>query len=169
MPEDINNVIAAGATVIFNGVPLGYTEDALTMGYTWEELKLDKIQQKGGVHDIKRTTDSLVFKLNIVEFTLENWKLAWAINSNISQGADTRSLDGNQSGDLPKGELMVYGKGPNGVARTLRVYRACPKPPGEINMDSRAESKIPLTLEALWSPSHATRFLITEEYIPTGA
>lgn len=164
--EDIKNIVVGGATVVFAGQPLGFTEGACVLKYDHEDLVVNKVQQKGGVLKRIRITDDLTVKITILEMTLENIKLAWGINSAITQGTNTRKLKGDQSGDLPEGVLIIYTKAPNGKNRTYYFYKMVLSDATEINLDAREYSKITLTFQMVWDSNYSDRFYFEEEYAP---
>lgn len=163
------NIVAAGATLIFGGNPIGWTEDATVLGYDIEILTLNKVQQKAGTVGLRRIGDKLTIKCNIIENTLENVKLALGINAAITMdtGNTKRTLQGDQSGDLPSGSLLIYGKGPGGVLRTFVFHKAILTNMGEIGFDAKDRTKIALTFEIVFDPLQTYRFYIDEEYAPT--
>lgn len=166
MPEDVRNIVVGAASVIFNGQVLGWTEDALTLQYTHDDLVINTVQQRSGVVARKRVNDDIIVRANLIENTLENMKLLLGINANIQQGDALRTLLGDQSGDLPEGELVVYGKAPNDVNRTFVFYKAVLMEAGEIAYDARNYTKVAIAFQILWHPTYDQRYYITEEYIP---
>lgn len=168
MPYKEQNIVKGAATIVFGGAEPGWTRDALTLGQEDDKLTIDDVQQKQGVVDIRRIKVGFVIKANLYEFTLENVKSAFGINASIVQGASTRTLSIDVSGDYPEGELIVYGKGPNNVERTVKFYKAKLIDRGEMSMDAHGATVIPVTWQVLIHPNHDDELgTITEEYVPS--
>ena len=167
MPYKSGNIVKGGATIIFNGQPVGWTRDALTIGIEDEKLRIDDVQQKVGPVDIRRTKFSFVIKANLYEFTLENLRIAWGINANVVQGSSIKSLSLDLSGDFPEGEAVIKCKGPDNVARTFTWWKVKVTDPGDISMDAYDPTIMPITMEVLVHPDHSDRGKVEEEYVPS--
>lgn len=169
MPYDEKNLTLSGVTAFFGGHPFGWTRDAAVIGFDLENLVIDDIQQIAGVVDVRRTKVGITIKLNLAENTLENLKIAWGINANITRDDTTqkRTLLGDFTGSLPEGELIIDGKGPNGVARTFTFYKAKVVEVGDLEQDARNYTVISITIQVVRDPDHSELFKITEEFIPS--
>ncbi|HEC88463.1 MAG TPA: hypothetical protein ENI52_04010 [Thermoplasmata archaeon] len=162
------NIVISGATVIFAGQPMGWTKDPLTIGIEDDKLKIDDVQQKIGVVDIRRTKFSLIIKLNLYEFTLENIQKSFGLNANIVYGSSSKTLSIDASGDYPEGELIIYCKGPDGVLRTIKYYKAKLIDRGDTSLDAYGATVIPITFQVLVHPDYDTALgIIEEEYVPS--
>lgn len=165
----VENIVKGGATILFAGGPVGYTRDATTLGQEKEDLRIDDIQQIVGVADIRRIKVGFVIKMNLYENTLENMKLAWGLNSSVQiDPGGGKSIDIDLSGDYPEGELIIYGKGPNNVLRTIKWYRAKLIESGEMAIDAHSALVMPVTFQILVHPDETYLGKITEEYTPSG-
>ena len=165
MPYLEANIIIAGGTVIFKGVPLGWTRDALTIGYEDEEFTIDNVQQIKGVVDVRKIkVRGIVIKLNLYEFTLENLRLALGIQTAIEQGTAERKLKLNFSGDYHKGETVIYCKGEGNVDRTIVIYNSQLKLTGDIPIDSENPTVLPITIRSLVHPDYDEEGYIAQDY-----
>jgi len=167
MPYKSGNIVKGGATVIFNGQPVGWTRDALTIGIEDDKLRIDDVQQKVGVVDVRRTKFSFTIKANLYEFTLENVRIAWGVNAQVTQGATTKSLLLTMTGDYLEGELLVYGKGESNVARTYKWYKAKLIECGETSIDAYGATVLPVTFQILVHPDYESLGYIEQEYVPS--
>lgn len=168
MPYQEANIIIAGGTAIFKGVPLGWTRDALTIGYEDEEYTIDNVQQVRGIVDIKKIKiRGVVIKLNLYEFTLENLRLVLGINAAIEQGDDKRRLNLDFSGDYHKGEFVLYCKGEGNVTRTIVIYKSQIKLTGDIPVDAENPTVLPITIRSLVHPDHDYEGYIEQDYTPS--
>jgi len=161
------NIVFAGATTVFAGMLLGWTRDPLTIGQEDDKVKIDDVQQKIGVVDVRRTKVNFIVKLNLYEFTLENIQKAFGINANVVQGAASKTLSLNLSGDYPEGELLILCKGPNNVLRTIRFYKAKLTDRGDTSLDAYGATVIPVTFQVLVHPDYDDLGSIEEEYVPS--
>ena len=161
------NIVVAGATTIFAGALLGWTRDALTIGMEDDKLPIDDVQQKQGMIDVRRTKAGFIIKLNLYEFTLENIQKAFGINANVVQGAASKTLSLNLSGDYPEGELVILCKGPDNVLRTIRYYKAKLTDRGDTSIDAYGATVIPITFQVLVHPDYDDLGAIEEEYVPS--
>lgn len=168
MPYKERNITVGAATIVFGGAEPGWTRDAVTLGENDEKFVVDDVQQKVGVVTIRRIkAGHYMLKANLYENTLENLKLAFGINASIVQGASTRTLSIDVSGDYPEGELIIYGKGPGNADRTIKFWSAKLTERGELTMDSRGATVIPVTWEVIIHADHDDFGTITEEYVPS--
>jgi hypothetical protein len=168
MPYKETNIIIAGGTVIFNGVPLGWTRDALTIGYEDEEFTIDNVQQIRGVVDVRKIkVRGIVIKLNLYEFTLENLRLALGINATIEDTGDERKLNLDFSGDYHKGETVIYCKGEGNVKRTVVIYNSQLKLTGDIPIDAENPTVLPITIRSLVHPDYDEEGYIAQDYTPS--
>lgn len=167
MPYKKANIVKGGATIIFNGQPVGWTRDALTIGIEDDKLRIDDVQQKVGVVDVRRTKFSFVVKVNLYEFTLENIKIAWGSSDTVSTGDELKTLTLTMTGDYPEGELIVYGKGESNVARTYKWYKAKLIECGETSIDAYGATVMPVTWQILIHPDYTSLGYIEQEYTPS--
>jgi len=167
MPYKSGNIVKGGATIIFNGQPVGWTRDALTIGIEDDKLRIDDVQQIVGVVDVRRTKFSFVIKANLYEFTLENIRIAWGSSDTITAGLDTKKLGLTMTGDYPEGELIVYGKGESNVARTYKWYKAKLIECGEASLDAYGATVLPVTFQILIHPDYLALGYIEQEYVPS--
>lgn len=166
--NDRDNIVVARGTLIFNGIPVGYTRDAVTTSREPnEKLVIDDVQQVMGVVDVKKIKQGFVVKANLYEFTLENLRLAWGLNSTVQQGAVDRTLSIDVSGDYPEGELLIMGKGPSNVDRDIRWYRAKLVDSGDVAQDAYGATVLPVTFQILVHEDYTTLGTITEDYVPS--
>jgi len=169
MPYKSGNIIKGGATIIFNGQPVGWTRDALTIGIEDDKLRIDDVQQIVGVVDVRRTKFSFVVKANLYEFTLENIRIAWGssdqVTTNLTSAIKTLPL--TMSGDYQEGELIVYGKGESNVARTYKWYKAKLIECGESSIDAYGATVLPVTFQVLIHPDYTALGYIEQEYVPS--
>lgn len=168
MPYKSGNIVIGGGTIIFNGQPVGWTRDAITIGPTSDKLRIDDVQQVVGPVKIKRTKAGFTIKANLYEFTLENIRIAWGVNAQVVQGTTTKSLSLNMTGDYPEGELVVYGKGESNVARTYKWYKTVLVECGETSVDAYGATVLPVTWEILVHPDYTALGYIEQEYVPSG-
>lgn len=170
MPYDSNAIVKGGATILFNGQPVGYTKDALTIGLEEDRLRIDDVQQKVGVIDVRRTKASFVIKANLYEFTLESIRIAWGLSGSITNDTEsnTKILKINVSGDYHSGELIIYGKGENNVNRTIKFYKVKLTERGDISLDAYGATIIPVTFQVLIHPSYSDLGEIVQDYVPSG-
>jgi hypothetical protein len=165
---DEKNIVTAGATTICAGALLGWTRDALTIGQEDDKLKIDDVQQKIGVVDVRRTKVNFIVKMNLYEFTLENIQKSFGINANVVQGDTSKTLSLDLSGDYPEGELLILCKGPDNVLRTIRFYKAKLTDRGDTSIDAYGATVIPITFQILIHPDYDDLGTIEEEYVPSG-
>lgn len=160
------NIVIADATTHFGGQPIGWTRDGLTIGQEDEKLKIDDVQQKQGVVDVRRTKAGFIVKLNMYENTLENIRLAFGINSSVSYGVSLATLSILMTGDYHEGELLITTCGPDDVARTFTFYKAKLIDRGDLSMDAYGATIIPVTFQVLIHPDYTALGKIEEEYVP---
>lgn len=161
------NIVVSGGTAFFAGHPWGWTKDALTIGLEIEKLTIKDVQQKAGKIDVRRTSADPIIKMNLYEFTLENFQKAFGINANVVQGSSIKSLSLDLSGDFPEGEAVIKCKGPDNVARTFTWWKVKVTDPGDISMDAYDPTIMPITMEVLVHPDHSDRGKVEEEYVPS--
>lgn len=162
------NIVIADATTHFGGQPIGWTRDALTIGQEDDKITIDDVQQKQGVVDVRRTKVGFLIKLNMYEPTLENLRLAFGVNSTVSYGTSLATLDLLMTGDYHEGELLITTSGPDNVARTFTFYKAKLIDRGDVSMDAKGATVIPVTFQVLIHPDYAALGKIEEEYVPSG-
>ena len=171
MPYDITAIVNSGATIIWNGQPLGYTKDACTQGRERDHLRINDIQQISGDVDDRQLKGSITIKINLYEFTLENIRLAWGLKHSIVNDTEsnTKRLKIDISGQSAFGELIIYGKGENNVNRTVKYYRTKIIDCGDINYDAYGATIIPITILVLLHPQHGTELgEVWQDYVPSG-
>jgi len=162
------NIVIGSATTHFGGKPIGWTKDALTIGIDIVKKEINDVQQKFGLVDVRRVGgNGFVIKLNMYENTLENWRLAFGINSTVSYGASVATLSFLMTGDFHEGELRVATFGPDNVARTLLWWRAKLTEVGDVSMDAYDVTIIPATFQILVHPDHTDFGKVEEEYVPS--
>lgn len=164
---DEKNIVISGGTSFFAGHPWGWTKDALTIGMEVEKVTIKDVQQKAGKIDVRATGRDFVIKMNLYEFTLENFQKAFGINASVVQGVAFKSLSLNLSGDFPEGEAIIKCKGPDNVARTFTWWKAKVTDPGDISIDEYNPTIIPTTIEVLVHPDHDDLGEVREEYVPS--
>ena len=162
------NIVIASATTHFGGQPIGWTKDALTIGLDISRKDINDVQQKFGLVDTRRVGgNGFVIKLNMYENTLENWRLAFGINSSVSYGSSLATLDLLMTGDFHEGELIITTCGPDNVARTIKFYKAKLVEVGDVSHDAFEPTIIPITFQVLVHPDHTSFGKIEEEYVPS--
>jgi hypothetical protein len=169
MPYDINNVIISKATFFLNGQPLGFTRDAASLNQDKEVLVIDDLQQIAGVADIRTIKVGFTFKINLAEPTLENHRIAFGTSGNIVIDSDTgkRRLDLDFSREVAGGELVCNTFGPANIARTIRFYRVKITQCGEITLNARGYTILPITVVIIRHPDYTKLGFIEEEYVPS--
>jgi hypothetical protein len=163
----IANIIKGPATLIFAGGEVGYTQGSTDIDLTDEKIFLDDIQQIAGTADVRRTKAKITVKANLYESNLDNIKLALGSSASVVTTTG-KSLNIDLSGDYPEGELVIYGKGPNNVLRTITFYSAKLIECGGLKMDASAHTVIPVTFQVLVDYDNYANILgkFEEEYTP---
>lgn len=156
------NILQGAATVWVDGANIGWTRDGATLEHASENYFVEVDQELSPVKG-KKIKETFRVKVNIVELTLENLKIAWAIPNSIDDTtyAGFRHLGfGGDPGTLPEHVVELRSPAPGDSVedtrqRIIHFWKAISVEFGEMIFNKTGESMVPVTFEVLIDPDQA--------------
>ncbi|RKL63017.1 hypothetical protein DXT63_08455 [Thermoanaerobacteraceae bacterium SP2] len=132
-------------------IDIGYTQDGATLNYnpTFQNIEVD--QELLPVKKVK-TGETLTITVNMAEATLENYKLALGLpDTALTEDTTlkTRTLTLKPNFELPEHQVKLVGKNPDGLDRTITLFRVVSTGNVQTSYTKNGVQLIPITLEAL--------------------
>lgn len=154
------NVLIGAATLWVDNANMGWTKDGLVIEHASENYFVEADQELSPIKGAK-IKETFRVKTNLIELTLENLKIAWAIPNAIDDTsyAGYRHLGfGGDPGTLPEHVIEVKGKAPGDSAedtreRIVHFYKVISVEFGELTFNKNNESVVPVTFEVLIDPT----------------
>ncbi len=156
MPGDKDKIIVGAATLLVDGVDVGFTQGGVTFRKASDTLDVEA-DQLAGVARKNTTFERAFVSTTMLEATLTNMRKA--MNEPAAQQGGSSLIFGSASPVVTEHTLTVTGVGPDETTRTFTFYRAVPSEEVEHPIGMRdGVSVIPITFELLKDPANNDHF-----------
>ncbi len=130
---------------------IGYTQDGVKLEYsaTFQDIEVD--QELLPVKKVK-TSEKISITVNMAEATLENYRIALGLPDTAlttDTTAKTKTLTLLPNFTLPEHQVKLVGKNPDGLDRTVTIFRVVSTGNVSTAYTKNGVQLIPVTLEAL--------------------
>jgi hypothetical protein len=160
MAGNADNIIIGAATVLLNGVDVGFTKGGVSIRFEREYCDIGA-DQAGGVIRKAKESEKMFVKTSFLEITLERLRIAWDQPSANYQTIASKPylyFGQNDSCSINTHVIELIGTGLNCATRTFRIYKAIAISEAEYLMTRDEETALEVEFECLKDSNNSNRF-----------
>jgi len=156
MAGNADNIILGPATILLNGLDIGFTKSGVEVTLEREYIDVQADQAIGTVRK-GRKLEKLMVKTSMLEVNLERLRIAW--DQPASNYATSYFYLGyDVSCAVNTHQITIIGSGPNCGTRTFYLYKAISILGSAYKMSRETEVELPVEFECLKDPTKNNKF-----------
>jgi hypothetical protein len=158
MSGTYTNIVQGGASITI-GSDLGYIQGGVTL-ITNADMYYATVEGINTDLHARNTKQTYEIRTTLVEPTMANLKIAldWSTASATASGGNINKFGGGNFKPTER-DVVIYGYVPGSgmYARNIEIYRG-----GEITMANAEETRIPIVIHGLYTPSASAVGCLTD-------
>jgi hypothetical protein len=163
MSGTYTNIVQGGASITI-GSDLGYIQGGVTL-ITNADMYYATVEGINTDLHARNTKQTYEIRTTLVEPTMANLKIAldWSTASATASGGNINKFGGGNFKPTER-DVVIYGYVPGSgmYARNIEIYRGVAVPGGEITMANAEETRIPIVIHGLYTPSASAVGCLTD-------